>query len=86
ITQDLKITASAYRANSGQKINLKLYGFWPNENVAVTFGQNNYSIKVDNQGYASTDITVPYQDSRTSIIQATGNDSEFTYQTIFIIL
>ncbi len=83
---DLKITASANQASPGQKINLKLYGFWPNENVAVTFGSNKYSIKVDNQGYASTDIAVPAQNSRQAIIQATGNDSKFSYQTSFVVL
>lgn len=86
ITQDLKITVSANQASSGQKVNLKLYGFWPNETVAVTFGANKYSVKVDNQGYASTDLTVPYQDSRTSIIQAIGDDSKFSYQTVFMVL
>jgi len=86
ITQDLKITASANRASYGQKINLKLYGFWPNETVAITFGKNSYSVKVDNQGYASTDLAVPYQDSRTSIIQTVGDDSKFSYQTGFVIL
>jgi len=60
--------------------------FWPNEIVAVTFGQNSYSIKVDNQGYASTDLAVPYQDNRQAIIQAVGADSKFSYQTVFTIL
>lgn len=86
ITTDLKITASANQASSGQTINLKLYGFWPNETVAVTFGKNSYSIKVDNQGYASTDIAVPAQNSRQAIIQATGGDSRFNYQTSFTVL
>lgn len=85
ITFDLKITASVYQGLSGQKINLKLYGFWPNETVAVTFGKNNYSIKVDNQGYALTDLAVPYQSSRQTIIQAVGDDSELSYQTVFAI-
>ena len=83
---DLKITASANQASPGQAINLKLYGFWPNELVTVTFGLNKYSIKVDNQGYASTDVTVPYQASRTSLIQAVGDDSKFSYQTSFMVL
>lgn len=83
ITQDLKITASAYRASAGQKINLKLYGFWPSETVAVTFGGNSYSIKVDNQGYASTDLIVP---DKASVIQAVGNDSKFSYQVSFMVL
>ncbi|MDP2737023.1 MAG: hypothetical protein Q8O59_04580 [bacterium] len=86
VTQDLKITASVTRASSGQKINLRLYGFWPNETVAVTFGSNSYSVKVDNQGYASTDLAVPYQDSQTSLIQAVGDDSRFSYQTSFVVL
>ena len=86
ITQELKITASVIRASSGQTVNIKLYGFWPNEIVAVIFGKNSYSVKVDNQGYASTDLTVPYQDSHQVLIQATGNDSKFNYQTIFAIL
>lgn len=86
ITKDLKVKASANHGSYGQKINLKLYGFWPNEIVAVTFGQNSYSIKVDNQGYASTDLAVPYQDNRQAIIQAVGADSKFSYQTVFTIL
>jgi len=86
ITQDLKITVSAYTASAGQKINLRLFGFWPNEIVAITFGKNSYSIKVDNQGYASTDVTVPQQNSRQAIIQATGNDSKFSYQIGFTVL
>lgn len=86
ITEDLKITASVNQGSSGQKINLKLYGFWPNETVTVIFGKNSYSVKVDNQGYASSDIAVPYQDGRTSMIQAVGNDSKLSYQTSFVIL
>lgn len=86
IAQDLKITASANQASPGQAINLKLYGFWPNESVAVTFGKNSYSVKVNNQGYASADLTVPYQVGRTSLIQAVGDDSKFSYQTSFMVL
>jgi len=86
ITQNLKITASTNWGSYGQNINLKLYGFWPNETVAVTFGKNIYSIKVDNQGYASTDIAVPYQASKISNIQAVGDDSKLSYQTSFVVL
>lgn len=86
ITGNLNITTSANMASPGQKINIKLYGFWPNENVAVTFGSNKYSIKVNNQGYASTDVNVPALNSRPAIIQATGDDSKFNYQTSFVVL
>ena len=86
ITADLKIAPSVSLASPGQNLNLRLYGFWPNETVTITFGKNNYSIKVDNQGYASDEITVPQQNSKQAIIQATGSDSKFNYQTVFTIL
>lgn len=86
ITQDLKITASAYQASAGQKINLQLYGFWPNETVNVSFGKNSYSMKVDNQGYAVNELTVPDQASGKTIIQAVGQDSKFSYQIVFTVL
>jgi hypothetical protein len=86
ITQDLKILASSHRDNSGQKVNIQLFGFWPNENVAVTFGNNNYSLKVDNQGFGKVEISVPYQTGQNAVIQAVGNDSKFSYQTSFVIL
>ncbi len=85
ITSDLIITTSTNHALFGEKINLKLFGFWPNENVSVAFGKNNYSLKVDNQGYASADVTVPYQNNRSVVIQAVGDDSKFSYQTMFAI-
>lgn len=86
IAFDLKITASANRASSGQKISLKLYGFWPNENVSLAFGKNNYTVKVDNQGYGIVDLTVPYQAGQQALIQAVGQDSKFSYQSGFTVL
>ncbi|MDO8592777.1 MAG: hypothetical protein Q7R92_03340 [bacterium] len=86
ITTDLKIAPSVSLGAAGQKINLRLFGFWPNETAAITFGQAVYSLKVDNQGYASLDLIVPRQNSRQAIIQATGADSGFNYQTVFTIL
>lgn len=86
ITTDLKITPSVNIAAAGQKINLRLFGFWPNEKVSLTFGKTANNAKVDNQGYASIDLDVPRQASRQAIIQATGNDSGFNYQTVFTIL
>jgi len=84
--QDLKVIPSTNSGSAGQTINLKFYGFWPNETVAVTFGKNSYSVKVDNQGYASHNVVVPSQDNRQAVIQAIGDDSKFSYQTSFIIL
>jgi len=86
ITRDLKIIPSVTLGLAGQKVNLQLSGYWPNENLAVNFGQKSFTVKVDNQGYAAFDVAAPNQAAGKTLIQAVGADSLLSYQTVFTIL
>ncbi|GEM_PF-4247565 len=86
ITTDLKITPSVSLGAAGRKIKLQLFGFWPNETVSISFANKSFSAKVDNQGYAQTDITIPFRSGQKAILQATGNDSKLNYQFAFRVL
>ncbi|MDP2708740.1 MAG: hypothetical protein Q8O93_01645 [bacterium] len=86
ISTDLKIVPSVNLASAGRKINLRVFGYWPNETVTIAFGKKIISAKTDNQGFVSVDLTVPRQKQRQTIIQVTGDDSKLNYQTTFTVL
>jgi len=82
---ELKITPTRYWGFAGEQINLKLFGFWPSEQVEVKLGSNSYLITVNNLGYGEVDITIPEMDKGITVISANGQNSKFNYQTTFEI-
>ncbi|MFA4834031.1 MAG: hypothetical protein WC619_04285 [Patescibacteria group bacterium] len=80
----LKIVLGKYWALSGENLNIKIFGFWPNETVGVKLGNIEQAVKVNNYGAAEVTIKVP-EKSGVVLISANGQDSKLNYQTSFII-
>jgi len=85
IFTDLKIISQKYRGIAGDSVELKLYGFWPNEDVQVIFGPNEYIIRVNNLGQEKIILTVPEMEAGRIYIKAEGVDSSLHYQVSFDI-
>jgi len=80
----LSIVPDRQWIRAGEKLNLKLYGFWPNETVIVKFGTSERSVTVDNYGAGAVNLTVPSQ-SGAMVVSANGLDSKLNYQVSFPI-
>lgn len=85
ISTELKIVPGKYWGMPGESIELKLYGFWPNEEVDVTFGNNKYLVEVNNLGYREIELTVQEAEAGRIVIGAVGQSSKFRYQVSFEI-
>jgi len=86
VSTDLKITLSQYcGVPLHDTVSVEIYGYWPNEEVEITFGSNKHLVKVNNLGYGEVKMTVPEMDKGITIISAKGQDSGLSYQTTFNI-
>lgn len=81
---DLRIVLGKYWAAAGESLNIKIFGFWPNETVTVSLGSSEQAVKVNNYGAASITIAAPAEKG-VALISANGQDSKLNYQTSFII-
>ena len=81
---DLKIVLEKYQANAGENLNIKVFGFWPNEKVAIRLGDTEQIVAVNNYGAGETTISVSGK-SGAMFVSADGQDSKLNYQISFIV-
>ena len=83
----VSVRLSQYQGTQNESINAYLYGFWPNEQVQISFAGDMYAVEVDNIGFASIIIKVPGgNQSGIVIVSADGVDSGLNYQATFNII
>jgi hypothetical protein len=80
----LKIVLGKYQASAGENLNIKIFGFWPNEKVAVKLGSVEQVVKVNNYGAGETTMLVPGE-SGAMFVSADGQNSKLNYQISFIV-
>ncbi len=85
LVRDLKIEPSKYFAVSGEALPVRLYGFWPNEDVSITLGSLEEKARVDSFGTGTAFLNVPEDEATRTVISATGEDSGLNYQVSFNI-
>lgn len=87
---ELKMTADKYFGGVGETVRVKVYGFWPNEEVKLEFGEKTFkteasivNVKVNSLGAGVAEIIVPESERGVITLKAEGLNSDLKYEISF---
>jgi len=85
VQEGLFLNLSQFSGAPGDVITLSGGGYWPNENLKVSFGSQLSNIQADSQGRFSLGLTVPSLSPQRVDVKVEGTDSSLRYSISFEI-
>jgi len=85
VETELNAKISQYAGAPGSKLAVWAYGFWPNEEIEISLGDNKAVVKADNLGFGMAEITAPNTKPGVKAVKVKGLDSNLQYQITYTI-